>query len=91
MPSITAEDAPTFDTGAATITGLVAPSRGSRDNAAWRLRLHADEPSPRHTLDREELFIVLEGSITAQYSDREETATAGGALIVPAEIGRAHV
>jgi quercetin dioxygenase-like cupin family protein len=82
MPSVTAEAAPKFETGEATITGLAAPSRGSRETAAWRLRLRADAPSPRHSLDRDELFIVLEGAITAQYADHEETVAAGGALIV---------
>ena len=41
-------------------------------------------PSPRHALDREEVFVVLEGAVTARFDDREETAEAGGALIVPA-------
>src|SRR5262249_6654489 len=82
MAVITATDAPMFDAGGATITGLASPSRGSADTAAWRVRLHPDHPSPPHALSREEIFIVLDGAITARFSDREETATAGGALIV---------
>jgi quercetin dioxygenase-like cupin family protein len=84
MPVISAADAPTFDTGGATITGLAAPSRGAAETAAWRVRLEADAPSPRHALDREEVFVVLDGAVTARFDDREETAAAGGALIVPA-------
>ena len=84
MPVITAADAPVFDTGGATITGLASPARGARDCAAWRVRLAADHPSPPHELTREEVFVVLTGAVTAEYGDREETATAGGALIVPA-------
>ena len=53
MPVIHAQDAPTFDVGNALITGLAAPSRGATDTAAWRVRLHAGAPSPRHALDRE--------------------------------------
>jgi quercetin dioxygenase-like cupin family protein len=83
MPTITASEAPTFEAGAATITGLASPSRGSTDCAAWRIRLAADEPSPPHSLTREEVFIVLDGALTARYADREEIAEAGGALIVP--------
>ena len=86
MPVITADDAPVFETGHATITGLASPSRGATDTAAWRVRLDADQPSPTHSLDREELFVVLDGAITAQFSaGHEETATAGSVLIVPAE------
>jgi quercetin dioxygenase-like cupin family protein len=29
------------------------------------------------------VFVVLEGTVTARYSAREESASAGGALIVP--------
>jgi quercetin dioxygenase-like cupin family protein len=84
MPTISPEDAPTFDAGGATITALAAPSRGARDIAAWRVRLHPGVPSPVHSLDREEVFVVLEGALTARYAHRAETARAGGALIVPA-------
>ena len=82
MAVITATEAPTFDASGATITGLASPSRGSTDTAAWRVRFDPDQPSPPHALSREEIFIVLQGALTARFSDREETATAGGALIV---------
>jgi quercetin dioxygenase-like cupin family protein len=84
MTVITTSDAPRFDAGGATITGLASPSRGSADTAAWRVRFLADQPSPRHSLSREEIFIVLDGALTARFEDRAETAEAGGALIVPA-------
>lgn len=84
MPTVLAADAPTFQTGGALITGLAAPSRGARESAVWRVRLEPDVPSPPHALTREEVFVVLEGAVTARFADRAETATAGGALIVPA-------
>jgi quercetin dioxygenase-like cupin family protein len=82
MPIITPEDAPTFDAGGATITGLASPSRGAKHIATWRIRFDAGHESPKHSVDREETFVVLSGAITARYQDREETAPAGGALIV---------
>jgi quercetin dioxygenase-like cupin family protein len=82
MAVITTSEAPTFDAGGATITGLASPRRGSADTAAWRVRFDPDHPSPPHALSREEIFIVLEGALTARFRDRDETATAGGALIV---------
>jgi quercetin dioxygenase-like cupin family protein len=84
MPVITPQDAPTFQAPGATITGLASPSRGCVDVAAWRVRFEAGHASPKHSLDREEVFVVLLGAVTAQYADRSETAPAGGALIVPA-------
>lgn len=84
MPVITPEDAPTFDAPGAVITGLASPSRGATDVAAWRIRMSAGHPSPPHSLDREEVFVVLSGAVSARYAERTETAHAGGALIVPA-------
>jgi quercetin dioxygenase-like cupin family protein len=86
MPVITPEDAPTFDAGGATVTGLASPSRGATDTAAWRIRFSPGHASPPHSLDREEVFVVLSGALTARYADRAETAPAGGALIVPAGV-----
>ena len=86
MPVIHPEQAPTFDAGGATITGLAAPSRGATDTAAWRVRFSDGHASPPHSLDREEVFVVLSGAVTARYADHSETAHAGGALIVPAGV-----
>jgi quercetin dioxygenase-like cupin family protein len=82
MPVITPEDAPTFDAPGATITGLASPSRGSADTAAWRVRFAPGHASPPHSLDREEVFVVLEGELTARYAAHSERVGAGGALIV---------
>jgi quercetin dioxygenase-like cupin family protein len=84
VPVVTATDAPVFDAGGAVITGLASPSRGARDSAAWHVRFRPDQPSPAHSLSHEEVFVVLDGAVTAVFADREETAHAGGALIVPA-------
>jgi quercetin dioxygenase-like cupin family protein len=84
MAVVTPSEAPTFDIGEATITGLASPSRGSTDTAAWRIRFAPDHPSPAHSVSREEIFVVVDGALTAQFHDRDETAEAGGALIVPA-------
>jgi len=84
MPVITPEDAPTFDAGGATVTGLASPSRGATDTAAWRIRFSPGHASPPHSLDREEVFVVLSGELTVRYAGHAETAPAGGALIVPA-------
>lgn len=86
MPVITAEQAPTFNVPGATITGLASPARGASDVAAWRVRLDSGHPSPPHSLDREEVFVVLSGAVTARYADHSETADAGGALVVPSGV-----
>jgi len=85
MPVVLAQDAPVFETGGATITGLTSPSRGARDVAAWRVRFAPGIPSPTHTLTREETFLVLAGRVTARFAGHDETAGPGDALIVPAD------
>jgi quercetin dioxygenase-like cupin family protein len=86
MPVITPEQAPTFDAPGATMTGLASPSRGATDVAAWRARFEPGYASPPHSLDREEVFVVLTGALTARFADHSETAHAGGALITPAGV-----
>jgi quercetin dioxygenase-like cupin family protein len=86
MPVVAAHDAPVFDAGGTTITGLTSPSRGATDVAAWRVQFAAGNPSPVHALTREETFVVLSGSVTARFEEHDETATAGDALIVPAGV-----
>ena len=86
MPVLSSHDAPVFDAGGARITGLASPSRGANDVAAWRVEFVPDHPSPRHSLTREETFVVLAGVITARFDDHDETAESGDALIVPAGV-----
>lgn len=85
MPVMSSEKAPAFDAGGGTtIVGLTSPSRGARDVAAWRVHFAPDNPSPTHSLTREETFLVLSGSVTARFGDHIETAGQGDALIVRA-------
>jgi quercetin dioxygenase-like cupin family protein len=85
MPVVSSQSAPRFEAGGGTtITGLASPRRGARDVAAWRVRFAPDNPSPTHSLTREETFLIITGSVTARFADHVETAGAGDALIVPA-------
>ena len=86
MPVITTADAPVFDTGGALITGLASPSRGSREVSAWRVAFVAGHAPPTHSLTREEVFVVLDGALTARFAGHDETVLAGGALVVPAGV-----
>ena len=83
MPVITPEQAPRFDAGGATITGLASPSRGSSDTAAWRVRFAPGQASPPHSLDREEVFVVLEGTADVLIGDERSQARPGDAIVVP--------
>lgn len=83
MHLVRAADAPTFELPGVRFTGLAAPSRGSAETCAWLLTVDPGLVSPEpHVLDRDEVFLVLEGSIRLALDG--DTAVAGDAIIVPA-------
>lgn len=84
MPHNPSAGAPVFKIPGATFTGLAAPSRGSRENAAWRVALDPGTPPKPHQLSREEILIATAGSASASLDGGEIQLNAGDALIVPA-------
>ncbi len=84
MALINAADAPTFALPGVTFTGLASPSRGSTENAVWRLSM-APGTAPRpHQLTREEIFVALAGRAEVTLAGQQHTLAAGGALVIPA-------
>ncbi len=84
MPIISSAAAPTFVLDDVEFTGLAAPSRGSRENAVWRVRLSSAAPGPLHSLDREEVLVALSGRAVATLDGTEHAVSAGDAIVVPA-------
>ena len=83
MQVIRAAEAPRFQLPGVEFAGLAAPSRGSAGLCTWKLTVDpghgGGEP---HTLDRDEVFMVLSG--TVQISPDGDELTAGDAVVVPA-------
>ncbi|MFD7665033.1 cupin domain-containing protein [Streptomyces sp. NPDC059788] len=84
MPLSTGADAPTFERPGFTFRPLAVPSRGSTELAIWRLHAAPLAASEPHSMDREEVFVVLDGRITATVGGEEVVAGPGDAVIVPA-------
>jgi mannose-6-phosphate isomerase-like protein (cupin superfamily) len=86
MPVIRRSDARTFTLphGDTTFTGLAAPSRGAKENSCWEVTIPAREAGLEHSLDREELFILLSGRLTATIGGVEEAVGPGDCIIAPA-------
>ena len=89
MPLIRAEHAPTFVLPGLEVVGLAAPSRGSRENSVWRIRLApgvAGVPTTGvvHSLNREEIFVAVSGRAIATLDDERIEVAAGDTLVVPA-------
>jgi len=83
MTVIRAAEAPQFALPGVAFAGLAAPSRGSSDLCTWRLTVEGAFESPEpHTLDRDEVFMVVAGAI--KLTPTGDTIAAGDAAIAPA-------
>lgn len=85
MPHATLADAPVFDRDGFTFRPLAVPSRGASELAVWQVEGASGAASAPHTLDREEVFVVVSGSVRATVGGEEHLVTTGDALIVPAD------
>jgi len=83
MPIIRAAAAPTFNLHGISVTGLAAPSRGSRESNVWRLLLPPGAPAVEHTVDREEIFVALAGCAVATVDGQISEIAGGDTLVVP--------
>jgi mannose-6-phosphate isomerase-like protein (cupin superfamily) len=83
MPIIKSTDAPVFEIHGLTVTGFAAPSRGSRETSTWRLVLAPGTPGVPHSVDREEIFVVLAGTARATVGGEPCELAPGDTLIVP--------
>jgi mannose-6-phosphate isomerase-like protein (cupin superfamily) len=75
--------APRFAVPGVQFTALAAPSRGSDGLCTWRISVEPGLRSPEpHTLDADEVFMVVSGTI--QLRPDAEALNAGDAAAVPA-------
>lgn len=86
-PLSTLADAPRFARDGFTFRPLAVPSRGSTELAVWALDLEPGAASEAHSMDREEVFVVISGEVAATVAGREATAGPGDAIIVPPHAG----
>ncbi len=78
-----AADAPRFDIPGVTFVGMASPTRGTAQLCTWKIVVapghRSDTP---HTLDRDEVFMVLTGSVRT--AGDGPVLGPGDALVVPA-------
>jgi mannose-6-phosphate isomerase-like protein (cupin superfamily) len=86
MPVLPAPATSTHDLVHARFTSLATPSRGAVDTAVWTVEIAPGAPATPHALTREEVFVVLEGTASVRLADTTETASAGDAILVPADV-----
>ncbi|MBO4210453.1 cupin domain-containing protein [Micromonospora echinofusca] len=88
MNVIDETEARTTTSPGGTMSGLAGPSQGSRELSTWRVRLPVGAVGPVHTIDREQVWMPVSGSLTVTVADRTEVVHAGQALILPADAVR---
>ena len=83
MPLIESNQAPVFQMDGARFTGLAAPSRGSTENAVWRVSVAPGGGGAVHRLTREEVIVALSGAAEVTLAGETSRLEAGSALVVP--------
>lgn len=64
--------------------GVATPSRGAEEVSVIRQRQAPGAANPPHSHDREEVTVVLSGSVRVTTDEEEIDLSAGDALVVPA-------
>ncbi|HET9660314.1 MAG TPA: cupin domain-containing protein, partial [Thermomicrobiales bacterium] len=70
--------------GANATVGVATPSRGAEEVSVIRQRQQPGGGNPAHVHDREEVMIVLHGSVAVALDGETITLETGDTLIVPA-------
>ena len=87
MPVVHTPTEPTHNLGGTTFTSLATPSRGGTDDTSlWRVSIAPGTPPTPHSLTREEIFVVLNGSADVIIGDTPSTARTGDAIVVPPDV-----
>ena len=84
MAIVRAEQSPIFQQGGNHFRGLTSPSRGASELVTWQLEIEPETEGVGHSLDHEEVFIILEGALVVSVNGAENELKAGDAISVPA-------
>jgi len=78
-----AAQAPRFEIPGVTFVGMASPSRGTEQLCTWKIVVAAGhESDAAHTLDRDEVFMVLAG--TVRLAGGGDLLGSGDAVVIPA-------
>jgi quercetin dioxygenase-like cupin family protein len=68
--------------------GLAAPSRGSVELSSWRVRLAAGVTGPEHAIDREQVWMLVDGALEFTVDGSATVVGPGEAAVLPADVMR---
>jgi quercetin dioxygenase-like cupin family protein len=84
MSVVRATDAVEHEVHGSTFSSFVAPSRGSAQLCAWRLTVPADVKGVAHRPTREEVLLILDGSMRVTLDGEVADLSQGDVAVVPA-------
>ena len=84
MPFTTADDAVVHELHGVRFVSYATPALGSTELCAWRGEVPAGLSGPAHRISREEVFLVLSGSLELGIDGETRTLHAGDAAIAAA-------
>jgi quercetin dioxygenase-like cupin family protein len=84
MLVISETEARTIRTPNAVMASLAGPSQGSAELSSWRVRMEAGARGPEHIIDREQVWMLLAGTLEFSVDGSPSTAAAGQAVVLPA-------
>ncbi|NUS72870.1 MAG: cupin domain-containing protein [Corynebacteriales bacterium] len=65
------------------MTSIATPSRGTAEISTWRVEMEAGAQGPAHTISREQIWAILDGSATVTIDSGTHEVRAGDALVLP--------
>lgn len=76
--------APIIQTPTGSMKTLASPTRLGSTLAVWQVTLQPGASNPEHTMDADQVYVVLTGSLTATIAGADETAGPGDSVFIPA-------
>ncbi|RKN43191.1 cupin domain-containing protein [Streptomyces hoynatensis] len=77
-------EADVFTTATGAMTSLATPSRGTSEVSAWTVHMPAHSRGPLHSVDREQVWLPLSGTLTIEVDGEDRSVAPGQAAILPA-------
>jgi quercetin dioxygenase-like cupin family protein len=82
MPVVRSSEAVSHEIHGARFVSYATPRTGSKELCAWRGEIPAGTKAPVHTVNREEIFHLLDGELLITLDGRTERVTAGDTVII---------
>ena len=86
MPVLTAPTTWTHEVPNVRFRSLATPRRGTAETSVWRASLAPGAAGAKHSVTREEIFVVLSGVLNVAFESGSERAEEGDAIVVPPNV-----